>query len=263
MTVTLESLCGNGLIDSALGGFVEDCDDGPANGTPASCCATDCYFKPTGTPCDDGNVCTLAETCTAGVCGGGPVHTCPLCHTCDPTGGCMVGPRPTCKLPTKPGKALLALKDTSTNTGDRLSFAWSNGQTTAVGDFGDPLATVDYALCLFDAGGALLLPPLTAPAGGTCGAKPCWKKLGRNGFRYENPLRDPDGTDTVMLRAGAQGKAKAKFDGKGAHLPPLGLPLALPVTAQLQAENGQCWAAGFSAAGVRNSDAGRFKGRSN
>jgi hypothetical protein len=67
----------------------------------------------------------------------------------------------------------------------------------------------------------------------------------------------------VTVRAGAQGKAKAKFDGKGEHLPPLSLPLPLPVTAQLQAENGQCWAASFSNAGVQQSDARLFKGKSN
>jgi hypothetical protein len=49
-------LCGNGLIDGSAN---EQCDDGAANGSPGSCCAPDCTFKPNGTACtDDGNVCT-------------------------------------------------------------------------------------------------------------------------------------------------------------------------------------------------------------
>ena len=58
----------------------EDSNDG--NGCNAQCqveecitCATEssCAPSPNGTPCNDGNICSAAETCTEGVCGGGSV----------------------------------------------------------------------------------------------------------------------------------------------------------------------------------------------
>jgi len=46
--------CGDGAVQPG-----EDCDDGVANGTSASCCSTTCGFRPAADPCDDdGNGCT-------------------------------------------------------------------------------------------------------------------------------------------------------------------------------------------------------------
>jgi hypothetical protein len=64
------------------------------------------------------------------------------------------------------------------------------------------------------------------------------------------------------MKAGLQGKAKTRFKGKGDNLPAFALPLGLPVTAQLQAANGQCWEATFSAAGSKENDGTQFKGKS-
>ncbi|MFN8590232.1 MAG: pentapeptide repeat-containing protein [Thermomicrobiales bacterium] len=61
-------------------------------------------LKPNDTPCDDGNKCTVGDTCQAGVCTSGAAVTCtPLdqCHaagTCDPDTG-------VCSNPTKPNGA--------------------------------------------------------------------------------------------------------------------------------------------------------------
>ena len=50
--------CGNGTPDPG-----EQCDDGAANGTLASCCSADCHLKADSTACtDDGNPCT-ADVC--------------------------------------------------------------------------------------------------------------------------------------------------------------------------------------------------------
>jgi hypothetical protein len=52
------SSCGDGVVDSP-----EQCDQGSANGTAASCCSATCTFKSNGTACtDDGNPCTT-DTC--------------------------------------------------------------------------------------------------------------------------------------------------------------------------------------------------------
>ena len=110
--------CGNGILD--LG---EQCDDGAATGTPASCCSATCKFKAAGSPCananpcmtatcngadvcvatpnmapcNDGNACTTADVCAAGVCVGGPALSCNdanVCttDTCDPAIGCVHTP---------------------------------------------------------------------------------------------------------------------------------------------------------------------------
>jgi len=260
VTVTLTSLCGNGTIDIGPS-YTEECDDGPANGTLASCCATTCTFKPNGTGCDDNDACTNPDTCTDGTCGGGALQTCPLCQTCLPMGGCVIGPRTACKEPTLPARSILQLKDKMPDSGDQVTFKWNKGEATQTTDFGDPVDTDDYALCVFGSGGGLLLQ-VDAPAGGVCGTKPCWKALGIKGFGYKDPLHTPNGADKVLLKAGLAGKAKAQFKAKGDNIAAFGLPLSLPVTAQIQSENGQCWAATFSAAGESKNDTTQFKGKS-
>ena len=114
---------------------------------------------------------------------------------------------------------------------------------------------------MFDSGGGLLLKS-DAPAGGVCGTKPCWKALGIKGFGYKDPLRTPTGADKVLLKAGLAGKAKTQFKAKGDNIQSFALPLSLPVTAQIQSANGQCWAATFSLPSASKNDGSQFKGKS-
>src|SRR5262249_6139578 len=172
-------------------------------------------------------------------CGSTSAQVCPLCQTCDSMGGCQIGPRTACKDTTAPLKSILQFKNKAPN---QVSFKWSKGEATQAADFGDPLNTDGYALCVFGSGGNLLFKS-NAPAGDVCGTRPCWKALGIKGFSYKDPLHTPNGADKVLLKAGLQGKAKTQFKGKGDSLDPFALPLPLPVTAQLQAANGQCWQA--------------------
>jgi hypothetical protein len=259
VTVTIESLCGNGTIDNGPA-YVEDCDEGPANGTASSCCSNSCTFKADGSSCSDGDTCTLGDACTAGVCQPTTAQTCGLCETCSPMGGCQIGPRTACKLGTLPKKSSLLFNDKTPDTSDQVTFKWVKGQETQTPDFGSPLTSDGYALCVFDAANNLVFKS-TAPAGGVCGTKPCWKALGVKGFGYKDSARTPDGADKITLKAGLAGKAKAQFKGKGPDLPSFGLPLPLPATVQLQSGNGQCWAASFSAAGVSTNTATQFKGK--
>lgn len=60
VTVTLECLCGNGMIDGS-----EECDEGAANGGSGSCCSSTCTILPPSTVCRAAaGACDVAEVCT-------------------------------------------------------------------------------------------------------------------------------------------------------------------------------------------------------
>ncbi len=265
VTVTLTSLCGNGTIDSGPS-YTEQCDAGPQNGQPGSCCSSSCTFVTDGTPCSDNDACTTGDSCQSGVCTPGPTQACPPCQTCDGNSGCVVGPRPNttvdpvngCKLTTAPLKAQFQMIDKTPDSGDQVTFKWTRGAATSNADFGSPTTTDDYALCVFAPG---LVLKLDAPAGGVCGTSTCWKAVSVKGFNYKDPLRTPDGVDKIALRAGLAGKAKVLLKGRADNLPNLPLPLALPATVQLQSANGKCWEGRFTATGQKINSTVEFKGK--
>jgi hypothetical protein len=113
----------------------------------------------------------------------------------------------------------------------------------ATGDFGDPIATTTYALCVYDQTGLRMTAP--APAGGTCAGRACWSATS-TGAKYANTTLVPDGLKQVSLKAGAGGQAKIAIAGKGANLPAPTLPLAPPVHVQLRREDAStCWEATY------------------
>jgi uncharacterized delta-60 repeat protein len=166
------------------------------------------------------------------------------------TGSCPPAPRPTCKRPTRAGKSVLQLRDRSPNGGDALKWRWSAGDATGLDDFGDPLGATAYSFCVYDESGPTpaLVYEATAPAGGTCGAKPCWKLAGTKGFKRKDPDALSEGLVSHLLKAGEAGKAQAVVKGKGERVGPPGLPLALPLRAQLQAFDAGCFEARYSVA---------------
>lgn len=178
---------------------------------------------------------------------------------------CTPAPLPGCRRPITPLKAALGVKDDPDNDDkDSLTWKWTAGAATAVGDFGDPPGSDGAALCLYDESGVtpVLRTAAAVPSGGQCKGKPCWKLGGTTGFKYKDPQRTPDGVDKLTLKAGAAGKAKVVAAAKKAHVPPLPqLPLSLPVRVQLQSQSGVCWESVFTAAGVQKSDAITFKGK--
>jgi hypothetical protein len=219
-----------------------------------------------GTTCDDGNTCTIGDACTAGACGGSSV-TCGdgvvqlgCSEDCDVPGGtdpnctadchyvCGPTPQAGCRGPAQAGKGGVTLKDKSPDKKDGFTWKYIKGAATTLADFGDPLTATDYTVCVYDAS-ARAQPILfaRAPAGGTCGTKPCWKAI-KGGFKYNDKLFDPDGLQQVQLKSGIATKAKIIVKGKGVDLPMPSLPLTTAVTVQIKSENGVCWEAKYSAA---------------
>ena len=219
--------CGDGLLN--LG---EQCDDG--NIVDGDCCSAGCTFEPAGALCPaGGSVCTI--------------------NTCDGAGTCL-NTRPTnC---TAPGKSILSLQNTAEDARDRVLFTWLKGPQTAQSDFGDPLTTANYALCLYTGPQHTPLTHVTVPANGTK-----WKALSTRGYRYKDTSGTAEGVIRVLLKGGKPGKSVAQVKGRGANLPdPTFSNLPLPVTAQLvNSQTNKCFEATFEAADVKKNDAGRFK----
>ncbi|HLY37868.1 MAG TPA: hypothetical protein VKU61_07520 [Candidatus Binatia bacterium] len=76
-------VCGDGVVNQDT----ERCDEGPANGTPGSCCTAICQFRAPGEVCRAAvdPVCDVAETCT------GTTGPCPADQVASTATACSVG----------------------------------------------------------------------------------------------------------------------------------------------------------------------------
>jgi CSLREA domain-containing protein len=128
-----------------------------------------------------------------------------------------------------------------------LSWSWVGSAAVPVGDFADPVSgATSYTLCVYGGDGSVP-SAFAAPAGGTCGKRPCWRATS-SGFTYANQLLYPDGVRKVVL-AGGEVAGKAKITLKASALFHGGLPLPAipPVRVQLlRSDAATCWDATFS-----------------
>jgi hypothetical protein len=177
-----------------------------------------------------------------------------------PSAACTAQPAAGCRLPTLPRKASVAFKDKTPDSRDSLQWSWTKGAATTVADFGNPLDSTDYALCVYGPAPSSLLFSAKMPAGGICGTKPCWKADTR-GFHYRARTGVPEGITSLALTSGDVGHAAVAVKGQGLDLALPGLPLPVPLRVQLQAASGVCWEAVFSSAGVMANDGRQFRAR--
>lgn len=248
---SFEATCGNGTLDDG-----ETCDDG--NTADGDCCTGRCQQASNGASCSDGNACTLDDVCQAGVCTGGTAQQCGPCLSCLPEGGCVAEPWTGCHQPTErlSGELEIVAKPNRR----LIEWSWVEGEATSREQLGNPLADDRYSFCVYDESAA---SPRIAFAATTrtdpCGKKSCWKPTGKTGFQYSAP--NSDLLRKLVLKSGAQGKAKVLVTAKGDQLVLPTLPMTLPLRAQVQAENGQCWESEFHADGVSKNDAKHFRAK--
>jgi hypothetical protein len=153
----------------------------------------------------------------------------------------------TCRTPIASGKSNLTIRNKTPDKGDLISWRWTKGAVTTKAEFGSPLTSDDYALCIYDAGNPIT--SVVADAGGICGTKPCWKEK-TTGFGYTNRLMSSTGARTVNLKEGPlAGRATITFQGSGSKLVMPALDDVVgPVTVQLhRSGGGPCFGATFSA----------------
>lgn len=177
------------------------------------------------------------------------------------------GPSPLC--PAAPeacrgsaigGKSSLTIKNRSPDKGDHLVWKWAAGLATPKAEYGDPLGSDDYAICVYDAGE--LVTSVTADGGGICAGKPCWVEKPTS-FLYKDKELTPTGAQALHLVEGlTDGKARITLKAKGV---PLAMPnLSLldgPIDVQLHRSGGvPCFGSTFSPPFSKN-DGLTFKDR--
>jgi len=159
--------------------------------------------------------------------------------------------------------------ETTPAAANKFGWSWRRGAVTTKADFGDPLTTDSYELCVYDATPSLVMHA-TAPAGVSCPTgssgnqgvtRPCWRETA-HGFSYVDKAREPVWLQKVVLERGlVPGTARIVVKGKGTALAAPSLPLVQPLTVQLKNSRGVCWQATYDAPATKNSAGppGRFK----
>lgn len=182
-----------------------------------------------------------------------------------PTPVCGATPQGGCMTPAVTQKALLQFKDKTPDDKDLLQWKFLKGPAMVPGDFGNPITTDTYELCIYD-GSSNLISHATAPAGGLCNIsnpRPCWSANSK-GFKYVDKDLTPLGVQKIILKASpTAGGSKILVKGKGVNIdmPPI-FPLVQPITVQLlNSSNALCWEATYLPPALKNTvgPPGEFK----
>ncbi len=220
-----DGTCGDGFVDRG-----EACDHGPAAGD--DCCLTTCAPAPAGTPCaDDGDLCSR-DACDAG------------------TAGCAhrAVPAPTCR---RAAHSLLAVRADGS-----VSWSWLRGAATATADLGEPQSAggAVYALCAYAGATADELLRLDLPP-----SPQRWRSTSTGSLRYRDAVGPGDCARKLLLRPGAEGRARLQLTASDAPAPGLGT-VATPIVVQLFNDDpGACWESRFTAEDVRRNDAQQLR----
>jgi hypothetical protein len=169
-----------------------------------------------------------------------------LCGT-TPATGCLSG-----------AKALVQLKDSTTDTKDKLKWKLSAGDAFDQAVLGDPVTSRTYALCLYDE--TANTPTLTASL--EIGPGTAWLDKSPKGLLYKDKLATEDGVVKAIFKTGVAGKTKVSVVAKGVNLP-MPVPYSATeffdqdaaVTVQMvNDETSTCWTKSYGTASKNDSD---------
>ena len=230
----------------------DQCSDGECEGSAAVA---------NGSGCDDGNVCTANDVCNAGACAGSAASAdgqpCDDGDACTHDDACAAG---ACASSPEPRAGCVEAAASAVDLRDRITWTWK-GTGTSLGDLGDPATSTSYRLCIYDSDGGTASPAATtsAPAGGTCGSRPCWKTKTGKGFQYSDREGTPEGmTKLKLTSSGGQTSIKLMARGAWLVLPELPLQQDPGMIVQLIASDAACWQTTLSAPAAIN-DGVRFR----
>jgi hypothetical protein len=242
----------------------EPCNDGNACTASDVCASNECVGNPAplnGTGCDDGNECTATDVCNAGTCSGSAAaaegQPCEDGNPCSNGDACAAG---SCTSSVEPRSGCAEAERGGLDLHERATWTWK-GSGVALPDFGDPTSVSSYRLCIYDAdaGDYGVAVTTSAPPGGTCGTRPCWKAKTGRGFLYSNRNSSAEGLTKLKLSTnGTTGSIKVTARGAGLPTPSLPLDQDPDVVAQLVSSDAGCWQTTLSSP-ARTNDAGRFR----
>ncbi len=174
----------------------------------------------------------------------------------------LIGQPPICRFQPVTGcrtvgKSSLLIHDRAAADGDQLTWRLRSVQATDASDLGDPLATTEYGLCIYDGATDALLMSADVPA------SPSKWELLANGLRYQDTGATEDGIARIILRTSSKDRARVLVDAEGSNLARPALPLQTPLKVQLVNSVGKCWEADYQGADVLDNSAERFKARQN
>jgi hypothetical protein len=226
---------------------------------------------PNGSACDDANACTVATTCSAGVCNAGTPEDCDdgdLCtvDSCDTEDGCVSSSAPQDPVDCfTAARARLVVRDREDAAKNVINWRWKRSGVVDTGDLGTPTVDTDYALCIYDesAGIPALVGSYVVPAGASG-----WRQT-PGSVRYVERSGANDGVIILKARSvRAADSAGARFRASGSNLT---LPDAFTPTerfdqdtlvfAQLVNSTGACWHSEFGAADTARNTGLLFKAK--
>jgi cysteine-rich repeat protein len=171
---------------------------------------------------------------------------------------CISGPLTGCR--TAATNKLVLANDPVDDGNDSFLWKWSGGQTTTQMEFGSPMTSTSYDVCVY-AGTTIPLVALDVPVGPAH-----WALTGLNGatgYKYVDAAALSTGLQKVILKGSAVNRAKVVVQGTGLYLPDPALGgLATPVTIQLQPSEGSlCFESTFALGNVIINSGTQFKAK--
>jgi hypothetical protein len=156
-------------------------------------------------------------------------------------GNCPAAP-PVCETSTKSSLVLMDLSPDANR--DTLKWTYQGGASIVTqSQLGDPTSGTVYNLCLYHGSTLRSAIRLSDPSK--------WSASGTTGYKYKDSTGSAGGITSVTLKAGAAGKSKVVFTGKGDNLPDP-LPMTpIPPSITVVARNSStdtCFSAVYSAA---------------